>query len=66
MKLQLEIKIGNDTVQNYNDVFSILAEQANQIAMGDFGNPFSEPLVGEGRDMKDTNGNTVGQWEIIA
>ena len=65
MKLQLEINIGNDAVQNYNDIFGILAKQAEAIILGDYGNPFQAPVVTEGRMLRDDNGNTVGQWEIV-
>ncbi len=64
MKIQLEINIGNDAVQTYNNIFTILAEHAHGISMGDFGNPFQAPVVGEGRMLKDDNGNAVGQWEV--
>ena len=56
MKFTLEIELGNDAMRTANDVANALDRIADEVL-----------FVGlTGRAIRDTNGNTVGKWEVTA
>ena len=66
MKFTLEIELGNEAMQSGQDVADALAK---------IGMPYSGVGLaqiqgclgeGEGADIHDLNGNTVGSWEVTA
>jgi hypothetical protein len=59
MKFKLEIELGNDAMQTFDDVLEALQESHSSLADG------SEPfIVGDYDLLRDVNGNTVGKWEV--
>ena len=59
MKFTLTIELGNDAMETLQDV-SEAFEQSREGLMDD-----GEPLgTGDSCHVVDTNGNTVGKWEV--
>ena len=60
MKFTLEIELGNDAMQTRNDVMEALRKLGQNLRyMND------TPESGDDGGIMDTNGNTVGKWEVI-
>lgn len=60
MKFTIEIELGNDAMRRYSHIKSALRELARGPELGNNG-----PRVGDGSNIRDVNGNTVGKWEIV-
>jgi hypothetical protein len=58
MKLLIEVEFGNDAMQRYSQVRSMLRD-----GLGTSSN--SRPAVGDGSTLRDVNGNRVGSWKVI-
>lgn len=54
-KFTLEIELGNDAMRTYQDIREVL----QMVTKGRHG-----PKIGDGNNIRDLNGNTVGRWEI--
>ena len=59
MKFKLEIELGNDAMQTYEDVVSSLIACQQTVA------EYRKLHVGDARKVRDINGNTVGKWEVV-
>jgi hypothetical protein len=58
MKFTLEIKIGNEAMQNGDDVANALRVVAGRVEGG------GEFVPGEGNGILDLNGDWVGDWRV--
>ena len=58
MKFKLEIELGNDAMQDRDDVGHELYRLSKRL----MGAEAFEP--GDGELVRDANGNTVGKWEV--
>lgn len=65
MKFTLEIELGNDAMQDGNDVARALHSLADKMALREC--EYGDGLYYDGSavGIKDANGNTVGKWEVI-
>ena len=62
MKFKLEIEIGNDAMLDYDDLSQALIGMARK-----FDSRYREGrevVPGVNASVRDTNGNTVGHWNI--
>lgn len=62
MKFTLEIKLGDDAMQTYEDIASALHITLQGIKE----QSFNDPQVGDLMKIGDRKGNTVGKWEVTA
>lgn len=63
MKFRLEIELGNDAMKDYADIAQALIGMARKLEMRH--NADVELGQWDTSAMRDTNGNIVGQWEIV-
>jgi len=61
MKFQIEIKLGNDAMQTYDDVSQALKSVRAYLKTYRQGEKV-EP--GDNAPIRDLNGNTVGTWTV--
>jgi hypothetical protein len=64
MKFTLEIELGNDAMQSWQDIRDAL--KAVIVKTGDKLNCHATPTEHDGTVIFDENGNIVGKWEIAA
>lgn len=62
MKFALEIELGNDTMRDFYDIAQALIGMARKFEMRH--NCDIEVGQWDTSALRDTNGNTIGQWEI--
>ena len=62
MKFKLEIEIGNDAMRDWVDISQALIGMARKFEMRH--NADFELWQWGSSAVRDSNGNTVGQWEI--
>jgi hypothetical protein len=63
MKFMLEIEIGNDAMQSYDNIANALNDRA--LALNRMCRGGDMPAVNDCGSIRDTNGNRVGQWGIV-
>jgi hypothetical protein len=61
MKFQLEIELGNDAMQTYDDVRQALKSVCAYLKEYRQG---EEVEAGDDTPIRDLNGNTVGTWTV--
>ncbi len=61
MKFTLEIELGNEAMQNGDDLSIALRHVAEDVP-----NQIREPWIGKERSFRDEFGNRVGKWQVIA
>ena len=60
MIFTLEIELGNDAMEQYTDIAGVLRKIARKFDLES-----TEPITRvDGGKIMDSNGNSVGQWEI--
>jgi len=59
MKFRLDIDLGNDAMQTSSDIRNTLATVQMEVGIIFDGSPVRKMKI------RDTNGNTVGFWEIV-
>jgi hypothetical protein len=59
MKFMLEIELGNEAMQNGCQLGELLKMNGVRFMQGEDG-----PDVRDSGKLRDTNGNTVGKWEL--
>lgn len=65
MKFILEIELGNDSMQNWDDIECALIDVKHDVR--ELAEIPSLPSPGNYEGIiRDDNGNTVGRWEVIA
>lgn len=62
MKFALEIELGNDAIRDFYDIAQALISMARKFEMRH--NCDIEVGQWDTSALRDTNGNTIGQWEI--
>ncbi len=60
-KLKLEIELGNEAMQTYEDLSQVLGDLARYYMI----DHDTIPEVPDAGRLKDRNGNKVGEWEIV-
>ena len=64
MKFTVEIELGNDAMQTYQDIRDALKEII--LSAGSCASSHAQPTHGDGAKVRDENGNTVGSWGVTA
>lgn len=62
MKFQLEIELGNDAMQTYDDVSQAL--KSVRAYLKEY-RQSEEVEADDNAPIRDLNGNTVGKWEVV-
>lgn len=63
MRFTLEITLGNDAMLAYSDITDVLQTTVMRIKAG-ASLMNAEPTNTDGGKIRDSNGNTVGKWEV--
>lgn len=59
MKFKLEIELGNDAMQSYDDLAAALEKTARKLR------DYAEVTIGETGRIMDENGLAVGRWRVV-
>jgi hypothetical protein len=59
MKITIEIELGNEAMQTFDDVATAVQDCANSLS-----DSTGILCDGEAAKLWDSNGNTVGKWEV--
>lgn len=62
MKLTVEIELGNDAMQDYDDLSGAMR---HLMRMFDSMGGDSKPEDGDSGMIHDLNGNRVGKWQVV-
>jgi len=60
MKFKLTIELGNDAMLTFQDIRRALIETTNRIQR----NRDGLPSQGDGAEIRDINGHSVGRWQM--
>jgi len=63
MKFTIEIELGNDAMQSYQDVRDALKQVICKVGSAVYSRS-GTPSEGDGSKIMDENGNSVGKWEV--
>ena len=61
MKFKIEIELGNDAMQSYDDIRSAIDKSLILY----HGAGKNVPFVGEHVTIRDVYGNRIGKWEVV-
>ena len=70
MRFTLDVELGNDAMQTPLDVAEALQRLVGDISQRTMGNPGTEIVMGPhtviAGNLRDGNGNRVGNWRVTA
>ena len=66
MKFTLEIELGNDVMQRWDEIRTAIKEAIMPIRLSRNAHNLNRPHDGDGGKIMDINGNSVGKWDVTA